>query len=175
MGKVIWFTGLSGSGKTTIALELKKRLESFGKKVDVVDGDTIRNTLHKHLSFSRENIRENNRLIAELVCKKINEFDFILVPIISPYKEDRIMVRKIIKTNFFELFINSSLEKCIERDVKGLYKKALSGEINNFIGISESNPYEFPINPDMEIKTDKLNLEESVNKIVTFLKSKYSL
>lgn len=172
MGKVIWFTGLSGSGKTTIATELKERLESIGKKIEIFDGDFIRNTLHKHLGFSREDIRENNKLIAELAYKKMNEFDFILVPIISPYKEDRIRAKEIIKTNFFELFINSSLKKCIERDTKGLYKKALSGEINNFIGISKSNPYESPTNPDIEIKTDELSIDKSIDKIVTFLKSK---
>jgi ATP sulfurylase/adenylyl-sulfate kinase len=168
--KVIWFTGLSGSGKTTIALKMKEKLESLGKSVEIIDGDIVRNNQHKHLGFSRKDIRENNKLIAELVCEKKKDFDFILVPIISPYKEDRAMARTIIGNNFFELFINASLQTCINRDAKGLYKKALAGEINNFIGISDSNPYEAPDNPDIEIKSDKLTVNESVEKIVNYFK-----
>lgn len=172
MNTVIWFTGLSGSGKTTIALELKKKLVEFGKSVDMLDGDVVRNKLHKHLGFSREDIRKNNQLIAELANKKLKEYEFILVPIISPYKEDRKMVRLIIQGNFIELFINSSLKKCIERDVKGLYKKALSGEINDFIGVSDSNPYEQPEKPDIEVDTESLSIDESLIQINEFLKNK---
>lgn len=171
-GCVIWFTGLSGSGKTTIALEAKEILESLGKNVEIIDGDAIRNSRHKHLSFSREDIKENNRLIAELAKTVANEFDFVLVPIISPYKEDREMARSIIKDNFLELFINASLEKCIKRDIKGLYKKALAGEIDNFIGVSEKNPYEFPQKPDIEIKTDNMGIDECVCRLVNLLKLK---
>ena len=128
MGTVIWFTGLSGAGKTTIALELKKRLEIMQRKVEIIDGDVIRNTFHKHIGFSREDIKENNKIIAKLAHKKINEFDFLLVPVISPYKEDRNMVKDIIGNNFLELFINAPLNECIKRDVKGHYKKAENKE-----------------------------------------------
>lgn len=172
MGKVIWFTGLSGSGKTTIAVRLKKELESTGKTVEILDGDSVRNTLNKHLGFSREDIKENNRVIAELAKKKMSDVDFVLVPIISPYREDRAMVRNMIGKNFVELFINASLNICIKRDVKDLYKKALSGEIKNFIGVSESNPYEAPIKPDLEIKTDSLNIEKSIETTIKFFKNK---
>lgn len=171
-GKVIWFTGLSGSGKTAIALEMKEKLRFLGKGVEIIDGDVIRNNQHKHLGFSRKDIRKNNKLIAELACEKIKEFDFILVSIISPYSEDRAMARKIIGNNFFELFINASLQSCINKDAKGLYKKALAGEINNFVGISDSNPYQAPADPDIEIKSDKLTLEDNVEKIINYLKSK---
>ena len=171
-GEVIWFTGLSGAGKTTIALRLREKLESLGKSVEILDGDAIRNTRHKHLGFSRKDIRENNKLIAELAREKKKNFDFVLVPIISPYKEDRIMARSIIGNNFLELFINASLQSCINRDAKGLYKKAFAGEINNFVGISDSNPYEAPDKPDVEIKSDKLTLEDNVKKIINYLKSK---
>ncbi len=171
-GKVIWFTGLSGSGKTTIALKMKEKLESLGKSVEVIDGDVIRSNQHKHLGFSRKDIRENNKLIAELAREKKKYFDFILVPIISPYKKDRAMARAIIENNFFELFINASLQTCISRDAKGLYKKALAGEINNFVGVSDSNPYEAPNKPDVEIKSDKLTPEENVEKIINHLKQK---
>jgi len=131
---VLWFTGLSGSGKTTISLSLKSCLEQKGRKVLVLDGDVIRETLHTSLGFSREDIRENNRFIAEISKKQLKNYNYILVPMISPYKKDRIMVKKIIgEKNFLELFIKSSLNKCIDRDPKGLYEKALKGEIDNFI------------------------------------------
>ena len=168
---VVWFTGLSGSGKSTIAAKLKDALEAQGKQVAAIDGDDIRKEKHAHLGFSREDIRENNRLIAELALAKAREFDIVLVPIISPYREDRAMARSIIGGCFTELFVNAPLETCIERDSKGLYKKALAGEIDNFIGISPLNPYETPETPDIEIRTDALSAEQGVEKIVRFLET----
>ncbi len=171
MSLVVWFTGLSGAGKTTIALNLKEKLARDGLKVEILDGDVVRNTLHKKLGFSREDIRENNRLIANLAKEQLTKFDVILVPIISPYIEDRAMAKKIIgEDKFIELFVNTSLEKCMERDVKGLYKKALSGEINQFIGIQ--TPYEPPLNPNLTIDTTQNDVEESVNSILFFLKKR---
>ncbi len=170
MATVIWFTGLSGSGKTTIALELKKELEKRGKSVEVIDGDVVRTTLHKNLGFSREDIKENNRLIAHLAHS--SQADFILVPIISPYQDDRKMARSIIGKNFLELFLSTSLEECIKRDAKGLYQKALSGEIPNFIGIAESNPYQAPENPELEINTSKMGIRESLEKITYYLEER---
>lgn len=167
--KVIWLTGLSGSGKTTIAEKVREKLISLGKKIELVDGDIIRNEQHKHLGFSRADIKENNRLIAELVKEKMSELDFILVPVISPYLEDRSMVRQIIGENFYEVFINASLAECIQRDVKGLYKKALSGEIDDFIGVSENNPYQAPNQPDLEIDTVKCDVGQSVDELLKFL------
>lgn len=170
MSIVIWFTGLSGSGKTTIAKALKKELEANGTKVDILDGDMIRATLHKHLGFSREDIRENNRLIAELACQKMSTTDVILVPIISPYQEDRMIARSLIGESFIELFLNCPLGKCIDRDPKGLYKKALAGEIEGFIGLSKSNPYEPPLSPEIEIMTSNSNIDNCVKTILDFLK-----
>ncbi|MBS3112480.1 sulfate adenylyltransferase [Candidatus Woesearchaeota archaeon] len=167
--KVIWFTGLSGSGKTTIALELKKKLESERKKTEIIDGDVIRNTLHKSLGFSREDIYMNNKLIAELCKQKESKFDFILVPIISPYKENREMARNLIGENFIELFISTPLEECAKRDVKGLYEKAKNGEITNLIGFSESNPYEAPQNANLIINTTNIEIEDAVSQILSFL------
>lgn len=172
MGKVLWFTGLSGSGKTTIALELKKDLENLGKKVKILDGDEIRNTLHKHLGFTPENIKENNLLITELCLSYIKDFDFILVPIISPFKESRKLAREALKSNFIELFIKCSIEGCIARDIKGHYKKALAGEIKNFIGIAKENPYEPPENPEITIETEKETPRESADKIIDYLKKR---
>ena len=167
--KVLWFTGLSGSGKTTIALDLKEHLEKISKKVLLLDGDSIRSTMNKKLGFSEDDIESNNLKIANLVVENQNEFDIIIVPIISPYKRHREKVRELISANFYEIYINSSLDKCIERDVKGLYKKALKGEISNMIGLSSANPYEPPKNPDLIINTEKLNLEDSNKIIMDFL------
>ena len=172
MSTVIWFSGLSGSGKTTVAGRLQLELEKLGKTVLILDGDTVRNTQHKHLGFSREDIRENNRLIAELAKQKMLDFNFILIPLISPYKEDRANARILLGQSFIELFVKCPLQQCIARDVKGLYKKALAGEIPNFIGLSDSNPYENPDHPELEINTDQLNLDESVDKIILFLKER---
>jgi adenylyl-sulfate kinase len=169
MGKIIWFTGLSGSGKTTIANALDKYLRSINKTVKILDGDDIRATKNKHLGFSREDIHENNRIIAEMAKKEAKKTDVVLVPIISPYESDREMARKIIGKNFREVFVNTSLKECIRRDVKGLYKKASSGEIKDFIGFSDSNPYEPPQSPDIEIKTMKESLEESVKNIIRII------
>lgn len=171
MGKIIWFTGLSGSGKTTIAEKLACRLGKKGKKVKILDGDAVRGKEHKHLGFSREDIRENNRLIAEAAKAAGKNADFVLVPIISPYREDRLMAKEIIGDGFIELFINAPLEECIKRDVKGLYKKALEGEIDDFIGVSPKNPYEPPQSPHLEIKSVFSSIEESVQKIFDFLRA----
>lgn len=174
-GTIIWFTGLSGSGKTTIANELKRKLTFFGKKVEIIDGDVVRSSIHKRLGFSREDIRENNQLIAKLAKDKAAIFDFVLVPIISPYKEDRNMAKLIIGQNFFELFINASLEKCIERDTKGLYSKASRGEINNLIGVNKTNSYERPLKPDIEVNTDESSIDESADAVINFFEIKQSL
>ena len=167
---VVWFTGLSGSGKTTISRALNKHLVEQGKSVDILDGDIVRKLLHKNLGFSREDIKENNRSIAELVEARSDNYDFILVPIISPYVEDRIMAKKIIgSNNFIELFIKTPLRECIARDPKGLYKKAMNGEISNFIGISDVNPYEEPLSADIEVDTSKASLSEVVQDILNNL------
>lgn len=172
MGTIIWFTGLSGSGKTTIAQALKKKIEEYGKSAIILDADDIRSTLNTHLGFSREDIRQNNVLIAHLAKRKSETSEFILVPIISPYREDREKVKSILGNNFIELFVNSPLEKCIQRDVKGLYKKALNGEIKNFIGIAASNPYEPPLSPEIEVNTEINNIVETVILISEHLKRK---
>ena len=173
MGEVIWFTGLSGSGKTTISIELKNKLEKNGNVVEILDGDVVREKLHQNLGFSREDIKENNRLIAELSKDKKDFCDYVLVPIISPYIEDRLMARSIIGNDFFiELYLDVNLNECIRRDVKGLYKKALNGEIDNFIGIANSNPYEIPKSPEIKINTVKQTVKESANQILLFLKSR---
>ena len=165
--KVLWFTGLSGSGKTTIADKLKERLEKKGKNIKIIDGDNIRTTLNKHLGFSVEDITKNNGIILELCKIEIGKVDFILVPIISPFRKSREKARKELKENFIEVYVNCSYAKCEERDVKGLYNRVKKGAIKNFIGLHV--PYEKPINPDIEVKTSGEKIEESVDKIINFL------
>ena len=137
---VLWFTGLSGAGKTTIADEVSRILKEKGKTVITLDGDVLRSTVHHHLTFSREDIKKNNDMIANICIDKIDEYDYILVPIISPFTASRKKARDLIGNNFIEVYVKASLNKVIERDIKGLYKKAIKGVLNNFIGIDPQVP-----------------------------------
>lgn len=167
--KVLWFTGLSGSGKTTIANCLYKKLLKINYKVKILDGDEIRDSIHTDLAFSPKDIELNNQKIAYL-CKEIVEsYDTIIVPIISPFSRSRKLARKIIGVEFFEIYIKASLDNVISRDVKGLYKKALAGEIDNFIGIDPIVPYEIPKFPDLTLDTNKEKISESVTKLLKFI------
>lgn len=168
---LIWVTGLSGSGKSTIANELQNTLHKKGIKTYILDGDNIRNGINYNLSFSPEDRAENNRRIAEISKLFIDAGIVVIAAFISPYQKDRKEVQNIVSpVNFVEVFVNTSLEECEKRDVKGLYKKARKGEIKNFTGISA--PYEAPQNPDVEIKTEEETVEESVHKIITHIQNK---
>ena len=168
---VLWFTGLSGSGKSTIASELERRLFERGVQTYALDGDNIRSGLNKGLSFSLEDRKENNRRIAEVAKLFADAGMITITAFISPLKEDREQAKTIIgKENFFEIFVNTPLEICEERDVKGFYKKAREGEIKNFTGIS--SPYEAPEDPDFEIETKRESVEESVERLLKFLEHK---
>jgi len=168
--KVLWFTGLSGSGKTTIANSLSEILIKQNYKVKILDGDEIRESIHSDLGFSPEDIAVNNQKVAFLCKEMIGTYDFIIVPIISPFSRSRKIAREIIGLHFFEIYIKSSLDYVISRDVKGLYKKALNGEIDNFIGIDPTVPYEIPTNPDIIIDTKTEKISESVLKLLKFIK-----
>jgi adenylyl-sulfate kinase len=167
MSKILWFTGLSGSGKTTIANIVKEKLETKNKIVKILDGDVVRDQINKHLGFTKEDILENNRIIMNLCHEAIDKVDFILVPIISPFRQSRNEAKERFKEKISEVFIGTSLKECISRDVKGLYKKALNGEIENFIGIS--SPYEEPLSPDIFVDTEKNTPEESADVILSHL------
>ncbi len=164
MPKTYWFTGLSGSGKSTIANALEKQLVSEGKHTMLLDGDNIRMGLCNNLGFTEEDRVENIRRIAE-VCKLMNDAGLIvLVSVISPYAKDRENAREIIGDGFVEIFVKTSLAECEKRDTKGLYAKAKEGKIPNFTGIS--SPYEEPTHAEIILKTEEMSVEESLKKIL---------
>ncbi len=166
--KVIWFTGLSGSGKTTIAQHLEKRLHEKGFFTMALDGDNVRAGINSNLGFSEEDRRENIRRIAEVSKLFLNCGVITINCFVSPVNELRQMAKKIIGAqDFIEVYVNAPLEVCEQRDVKGLYKKARRGEIKDFTGIQ--SPFEAPMNPDLEINTDRLDIEQSVNKVMEFI------
>lgn len=168
---LIWFTGLSGSGKSTIANLVEETLFKQGVKTYSLDGDNIRNGINNDLSFSPEDRAENIRRISEVANLMIDAGIVVLAAFVSPYKKDRDNIRTIVKDiNFVEVYVNTSIQECERRDVKGLYKKARAGEIKNMTGIS--SPYEPPENPHIEIRTEEDNLEDSVVKIVEFVMQK---
>lgn len=168
---VVWFTGLSGSGKSTIANGLEKRLFKEGIFTYSLDGDNIRSGLNKGLSFSREDRFENNRRIAEVAKLFVDAGLVTITAFISPLKIDRSKAREIVgEESFIEVFVNTPLEVCEKRDTKGFYKKAREGEIENFTGVSA--PYEAPQDPDFEIKTEEESAEESVERLFNFLQQK---
>ncbi|MBD2729720.1 adenylyl-sulfate kinase [Nostoc sp. FACHB-892] len=162
-GVTVWFTGLSGAGKTTISREVEKELRKQGYKVEVLDGDLIRQHLTKGLGFSREDRDENIRRIG-FVAKLLTRNDVIvLVSAISPYRDIRKEVQHYIG-DFVEVYVNAPLQVCEHRDVKGLYKKVRSGEIKHFTGIDD--PYEMPLCPEVECKTEREEVSESAAKVL---------
>lgn len=164
-GKVFWLTGLSGSGKTTIALQLEKELYKLGFLVQILDGDNIRAGINNNLSFSEADRAENIRRISEVSKLFLNCGVITINCFVSPTKKMRQNAKKIIgKENYYEIFINADLETCEKRDVKGLYKKARSGEIKNFTGIDAE--YEKPNNPNLEVDTTQLSLDQSIEIIL---------
>jgi len=166
-GFTLWFTGLSGAGKSTIAEIVGPELERRGVLVDHLDGDVVRTNLSKGLGFSRED-RDTNILRIGFVSKLLVRHDAgVIVAAISPYRETRDLVRKMIGDGFVEVFVATSLEECERRDVKGLYAKARSGEIKEFTGISD--PYEAPLNPEMAIETEGRTPEDCAAEIVSNL------
>jgi len=171
---LIWFTGLSGSGKSTIANALELELHKLGIKTYTLDGDNIRNGINSDLTFSPKDRTENIRRIAEVANLMIDAGLVVLAAFVSPYKKDRENIKSIVKdVNFVEVFINTSLEECERRDVKGLYKKARAGEIENMTGISA--PYEASEHPDIEIKTEEESIDNSVKKLIDFITPKLRL
>ncbi|WP_414576663.1 adenylyl-sulfate kinase [Anabaena sp. CCY 9402-a] len=164
IGATIWFTGLSGAGKTTISSEVAQRLRTRGLKVEVLDGDIVRQNLTRDLGFSRADRDENIRRIGFVAQLLTRNGVVVLVSAISPYQDVRQEVRQKIGSNFIEVYVNAPLSTCEERDVKGLYKRARQGEIKFFTGIDD--PYEPPLKPEVECFTNKESLEQSVAKVI---------
>jgi adenylylsulfate kinase len=163
-GFTLWFTGLSGAGKTTIADIVEHELrEKFGK-IEVLDGDIVRTNLSKGLTFSREDRNVNVLRIGFVANLLTRNGVGVIVSAISPYKEARDEVRRNIGEGFLEVFVDAPLEVCAERDVKGLYKKAFAGEIKEFTGVSD--PYESPVAPELHIRTDEEEPNESARRVV---------
>ncbi len=166
---VLWFTGLSGAGKSTLAIEVERELYNYGIRTYVLDGDNVRHGLNKNLGFSPEDRKENIRRIGEVAKLFVDSGLFAITAFISPYREDRDMVRSMHpEGEFIEIYVKCDLEVCEKRDPKGLYKKARLGEIKEFTGISA--PYEEPLNPELIIETDKQTIEQSVQQVVGYLK-----
>lgn len=172
--QLIWFTGLSGSGKSTLAVHLEGLLFEKGYKVYLLDGDTLRVGLNKDLTFSEADRIENIRRIAEVARLMLDSGVIVIAAFISPFRSNRETTKQIVGAeNYIEIFVDTPLEICEQRDVKGLYKKARAGELKNFTGIS--SPYENPEHPDLSIQTDKMNLEEAGELIVKFVEGRINV
>ncbi|MCQ4575319.1 MAG: adenylyl-sulfate kinase [Candidatus Brocadiales bacterium] len=163
-GATVWFTGLPSSGKSTVAHNVEKLLREKGHKVEVFDGDVIRKNLCSDLGFSREDRDTNIKRIA-FVCKLMTRNDVVAIAAaISPYRETRDYARSEVGKDFIEVYVRAPLSVCKDRDVKGLYKKALAGEIKGFTGIDD--PYEEPLDPELILHTDKESVDESVQRVM---------
>ena len=168
IGKVIWLTGLSGAGKSTIAMDLERRLFDDGRQVYVLDGDIVRTGLCQDLGVSPKDRAENIRRIGEVALIMANSGLCVIVAFISPFRVYRDRVRDaMLEGCFIEVYVNASLEVCQVRDTKGLYARAIRGEIADFTGIS--SPYEPPVSPEVELNTDRLSETEAVDLILSFL------
>lgn len=166
-GALIWFTGLSGSGKSSVASALEQKLYDLGKSTYLLDGDNIRHGLNKDLKFSIKDRKENIRRIGEVSKLFVDAGIMVISSFISPLNEDRNNVRKLLKGNFVEVFVDCPLDVCEERDPKGLYKRARRGEIKDFTGIY--SPYEKPENPEVTIHTNSQSIDECVGTILGYL------
>ena len=166
--RVLWFTGLSGSGKSTVANATEKLLHDMGLQTYILDGDNVRIGLNKDLGFSPEDRTENIRRITEVAKLFADSGSIVLTAFISPYREDRDKARESISNDdFIEVFVSADLSVCEQRDPKGLYKKARAGEIKGFTGIDA--PYEEPLNPELIVETDKNDIEASAQIVVDYL------
>jgi len=171
---LLWFTGLSGSGKSTIANIVESKLYKQGIKTYTLDGDNIRKGMNSDLTFTPEDRTENVRRIAEIANLFIDAGIVVLATFVSPYKKDRNNIKNVVNDiNFIEIYINTSVEECERRDAKELYKKARLGNIKNMTGITA--PYEEPDNPNVEIKTEEETSEQSADKIIEYITPKLKL
>jgi len=169
-GFTLWFTGLSGAGKTTISKIVEEQLRERGSKVEVLDGDVVRENLSKGLGFSKEDRDTNIRRIAFVADLLSRNGVPVITAAISPYREIRDEARGVMGDRFIEVYVKASVEVCAERDVKGLYEKAFRGEIKEFTGVSD--PYEPPLNPELTLDTEQDSAEEDAAKVLTLLEER---
>lgn len=168
---ILWFTGLSGSGKSTIANAVEGRLFELSKKTYLLDGDNVRHGLNKDLGFSEIDRIENIRRIGEVSKLFLDSGLIVLTAFISPFKSDRELAKDLVNEDeFIEIFVDTPIETCEQRDPKGFYKKVRNGEIKNFTGID--SPYEKPINPNIHLKTNEMTVDECTEIIVNYLISR---
>ena len=166
-GHVLWFTGLSGSGKSTVASAVERELYQLGYRTFILDGDNVRTGLNSDLDFSAQSREENIRRIAHVSALMKDAGLIVLSAFVSPYAKDRDFVKSACDNDFSEIFISTPLEVCEQRDVKGLYAKARAGEISNFTGISA--PFEEPANPELDVPTHKMSIEDATNMVVSYV------
>ena len=164
-GVVLWFTGLSGVGKTTVANSVKEALVRRNLSVLILDGDQVRANRHSKLGYSAAEIKENNNLIVDLCVEKRRKYDVTIIAIISPFRLSREEARKKLSPRFFVIYLFASIEHLRKRDVKGLYAREASGDVKNLIGISPGSPYEIPENPDLVFNTETESMAEVVRSI----------
>jgi adenylylsulfate kinase len=169
-GFTLWFTGLSGAGKTTISKLVEDELRNRGSKLEILDGDVVRENLSKGLGFSKEDRDTNIRRIAFVADLLSRNGVPVITAAISPYREIRQEARDMMGDRFIEVFVKASVEACAERDVKGLYKKAFAGEIKEFTGVSD--PYEEPLDPEIVLETESESPEESAAKLIALLEER---
>jgi len=166
-GHVLWFTGLSGSGKSTVASAVEREFHQRGIRTYILDGDNVRTGLNSDLDFSAASREENIRRIAHVSALMKDAGLVVLSAFVSPYQKDRDYVREVAGDDFSEVFISTPLEVCEQRDVKGLYAKARAGEISNFTGISA--PFEAPTNPELDVPTHTMSIEEAAMMVVDYI------
>jgi adenylylsulfate kinase len=169
-GFTLWFTGLSGAGKTTISEIVARELRARGSRLEILDGDVVRENLSKGLGFSKEDRDTNVRRIAFVADLLSRNGTPVITAAISPYREIRNEARELMGDRFIEVYIEASVDACAERDVKGLYAKAFAGEIKEFTGVSD--PYEPPLNPEIVLKTEEEEPEESAARLLTYLEER---
>ncbi len=172
-GHVLWFTGLSGSGKSTVASAVERKLHQQGIRTFILDGDNVRTGLNNDLDFSAASREENIRRIAHLSALMKDAGLVVLSAFVSPYQKDRDFVRESAQGDFSEIFISTPLEVCEQRDVKGLYAKARAGQISNFTGISA--PFEEPTNPELDVPAHELSIENATAMVVDYINPKIAL
>lgn len=169
-GFTLWFTGLSGAGKTTVSRMVAEELQARGSRLEILDGDVVRENLSKGLGFSKEDRDTNIRRIAFVADLLSRNGVPVITAAISPYREIRAEARELMGERFIEVFVKASVDICIERDPKGLYEKALKGEIKEFTGVSD--PYEEPLDPEVTLETENESPEESTGKVITLLEDR---